>query len=172
MHENIVETATAILVSVFSEAGWQCDDEKEHLLERAVNDFFTKSMSVTDDGESHCQYAIISKRGLLETMGGERDTSTNLGVILRQLERQFYMSFHNLGMEDFLDKVPPFSIVLTGEVKMEIVQLGYYGMISLHYTPTQYKRVERRRLLYSSDYGENLRTMVLVENDEVKMVVE
>lgn len=172
MHEAIVETTTAILISVFTEAGWKTDDEREHLLERAVNDFFTKSMSATDDGESHWQYAIISKRALLETRGGERDTSTDLGIVLRQCEKKFYKTLKKLGMTEFLEKVPNFSIVLTGEVKREVEKLGYFGLTSLHYTPTQYRSVERRRLMYSSDYGEDLQLMVLVENDEVKTVVE
>ena len=172
MHEAIVETATGLLISIFLKVGWQSNDEKEHMLEKAVNDFFSKSMSATDDGLAHCQYAVISKRGLMETQRGERDTSTELGIVLRHCERKFYKALQKLGINEFLEKVPPFSIVLTGETKQEIVQLGYYKMASLHYTPTQYRRVERRRLLYSSDYGEDLKTMVLVENDEVKMVVE
>ena len=160
MQQEIVEAAREIIEKLFKRVGWTSNPEAEKALEKALNAYFDNSMAVTVDGESDSCYAVISRRILDSLLLGEKPSYSELGLTLNSLEMQLLLAMKEAGMADLVSRTPNFSLVLRGETKHEMQNVGENSL-------RRYRKIVRRELLFSEGYGKNHRRMVLVENGEV-----
>ncbi len=150
MHETIVNAATEILISIFQDAGWKCDQQKEEILREAVDRFMTKSCAITADGINNWSYAVISQRIMDKHRKKEPWPETDMGRQLWEMEEELQEVFDELGMSDY--KAAYFSIILSKKTLMITEKLAAYAMTG-HNTPAKRFKREEKNLKYSKDFG-------------------
>lgn len=166
MHETIVNAATKILIDVFEQAGWQSDEDKEKVLKEAIDKFMTKSSAITADGINNWSYAVISHRIMDKHRKMKISSETEMGLKLWEMEEELQDIFDNLGMSEFIDDTPCFSIIFSGKTRMITEELATYGLLKGHSTPARKFKRKEKNLAYSEMFGSSPKTVVSVCLDE------